>query len=88
MAKKPLVHDGQYLLDLAEVRERLAALRKKMERLDELKSQELAARNELKRIRRLITECGWDIRNLAAGVRRDSRDAQVKEEMPDGEKAS
>lgn len=84
MAKKPIIEDGQYLLHLKEVRERLDALAKLMDRETDLRQRELALRNELKEVRRKLKENRWDQRNLAAGAMRDRKAVVITEETADG----
>ena len=69
--RSPPMGEDQYLLDLAEIRERQAALARLMEREQELDQEESALVQQLKEIRRKRKECRWDQRVLLTGVRRD-----------------
>ncbi len=85
MGRRTLRDGDQYLLDLAEVRERLALLARLMDREAALRQEEIIARTKLQEIRRKIKENRWDQRNAASLVRRDGKQATAREETPAGE---
>jgi hypothetical protein len=80
-AKEAFVEDnGQRLLDIGEIRERLALYTRLRLRETQLQEEEAELGRQLREVRRKLKETRWDLRNATHAVDKTARSVLAEKE--------